>query len=347
MFTGMSTEITTEAVFPGLVEPAGIELRTRPRPAPDRGQALVTVEASGISFAEQAMRRGRYPGQPKFPFVPGYDLVGTVTGLGPGADPELLGRRVAAMTKTGGWASHALLPAADLVPVPAGLDPGEAETLVVNGVTAWQMLHRQARVRPGQTILVHGASGGVGTVLVQLALHHGARVIGTASPRHHEALRELGAIPLDYKDQDLTARVREHAPDGVDAVFDHLGGESAQRSWQLLAPHGTLVCYAVAAATAGTGSIWPPFLATVGRVLWWNALPNGKKATFYDLWRGHRLRPAAFRARTRQDLTAVLNLLAAGVLTAQVAARLPLSEVRAAMELAESHTAYGKVVLIP
>ena len=126
MFTGMSKEITTEAVFPGLVEPAGIELRTRPRPVPDSGQALITVEASGISFAEQAMRRGRYPGQPKFPFVPGYDLVGTVTGLGPGTDPELLGRRVAAMTKTGGWASHAVLTAADLVAVPAGIDPVEA-----------------------------------------------------------------------------------------------------------------------------------------------------------------------------------------------------------------------------
>jgi NADPH:quinone reductase-like Zn-dependent oxidoreductase len=82
-------------------------------------------------------------------------------------------------------------------------------------------------------------------------------------------------------------------------------------------------------------------------VLWLNTLPNGKTATFYNLWGGHRLRPAAFRARTHQDLTAVLDLLAAGVLTAQIAARLPLSEVRAAMELAESHTAYGKVVLIP
>jgi NADPH:quinone reductase-like Zn-dependent oxidoreductase len=343
----MNPVITTEALFPGIVEPAGIELRTRTLADPAPGQALITVEASGVSFAEQSMRRGRYPGQPKFPFVPGYDLVGTVTALGAGVDPELLGRRVAAMTKTGGWASHALLTAADLVPVPDGLDPGEAETLVVNGVTAWQMLHRKAKVQPGQTVLVHGANGGVGTVLVQLALHHGARVIGTASPRHHEALRRLGAIPLDYHDQDLTARVREHAPAGVDAVFDHLGGESLRRSWSLLAPGGTLVSYAVAAAVAGTASVWPPFLAALGRVLWWNAAPNGRSAVFYDLWGGSRLRKAPFRARTRADLTAVLELLAAGVLTAQIAARLPLSEVRAAMELAESHTAYGKVVLVP
>jgi NADPH:quinone reductase-like Zn-dependent oxidoreductase len=144
------------------------------------------------------MRRGRYPGQPKFPFVPGYDVVGTVSGLGAGVDPALLGRRVAAITKTGGWATHMVLAAADLTAVPEGVDPAEAETVVVNGVTAWQMLHRTAKVKPGQTILVHGANGGVGTTLVQLALHHGVRVIGTASPRHHQALRELDVIPLDY-----------------------------------------------------------------------------------------------------------------------------------------------------
>ena len=339
--------IATEAVFPGLVQPAGIQLRERTLPAPGPGQVLIEVEASGISFAEQAMRRGRYPGQPRFPFVPGYDLVGTVTGLGPDVEQALLGRRVAVMTKTGGWASHAVLPAADLVAVPAGVDPVEAETLVVNGVTAWQMLHRKAKVRPGQTVLVLGASGGVGTVLAQLARHHGVRVIGTASPRHHDALRKLGVIPLDYHDQNLSARVRDLAPHGVAAVFDHLGGDSQRRSWELLADGGTLVSYAVSAATAGTGSIWPPFLAAVGRVLAWNTLPNGKHAYFYDLWSGHRVRPGAFRARTDKDLTAVLDLLAAGVLTAQVAARMPLTEIRAAMELAESHTAYGKVVIVP
>jgi NADPH:quinone reductase-like Zn-dependent oxidoreductase len=337
----------TEAVLPGIVEPVGVELRQRPATTPRPGQVLLSVEASGISFAEQSMRRGRYPGQPKFPFVPGYDVVGTVSGLGAGVDPALVGRRVAAITKTGGWATHMVLAAADLTAVPEGVDPAEAETVVVNGVTAWQMLHRTAKVKPGQTILVHGANGGVGTTLVQLALHHGVRVIGTASPRHHQALRKLDVIPLDYNDPDLTARVRELAPHGVDGAFDHLGGESLQRSWKLLATHGTLVSYAVAAAVAGTGSIWPPFLSSLGRVLWWNVAPNRRSAYFYNLWAGHALRPAAFRARTRQDLTAVLDLLAAGVLTPMIAARMPLTEVRAAMELAESRTVYGKVVLIP
>jgi NADPH2:quinone reductase len=339
--------LATEVVLPGVVEADGLVLRTRVLAPPTGGQVLVRVDASGISFAEQAMRRGVYPGQPKFPFVPGYDLVGTVVAAGPDADPKLIGRRVAAMTKTGSWASHVVLPAADLVPVGQDLDSAEVETFVVNGVTAWQMLHRKARVRAGQTILVTGVGGAVGTTIAQLAVHHGVRVIGTAGPRHHEVLRDLGVIPLDYNDPDIGARVRELAPDGVDAVFDHLGGESVVRSWKLLAPGGTLVSYAIAAAMNEEGSLWPAFLGNLARVLALHLLPNGKKAYFYDLWAGHLLRPKAFRARVREDLGEVLNLLGAGSITAKIAARIPLGQVVEAMKLAESRTAFGKVVLVP
>ncbi len=337
----------TEVVLPGVVEPAGLQIRNRELTAPAAGEVLIAVEASGVSMAEQAMRRGRYPGQPRFPFVPGYDLVGRVTATGPGTDPALTGQRVAALTKTGGWASHVLLPAADLVPVPADLDPAEVETLVVNGITAWQMLHRKAHIQAGQTILVHGANGGVGTTLVQLARHAGVRVIGTASARHHDALRALGAIPVDYTAPNLAAQVRALAPGGVDAAFDHIGGDSLTRSWRLLAPGGTLVSYAITARVAGSKSIVPAFIATLAQLLWWNTAPNGKNASFYNVWSGHRRHPAAFRARTRTDMTSVMDLLHAGVLTAQVAARLPLARAREAMTLAESHTVTGKVVIIP
>ena len=333
-----------EVVLPGVVEPAGLQIRTRPLTAPDEGQAVVAVEASGVSMAEQAMRRNRYPGQPKFPFVPGYDLVGIVQSVGQGVDPGLVGQRVAALTKTGGWASHAVLKAANLVSVPDGLDPAEVETVVVNGITAWQMLHRKARVQAGQTILVHGANGGVGTTLVQLARHADIRVIGTASPRHHQALRDLGVLPLDYKDPDLAARVRELAPDGVDAVFDHIGGASLKRSFGLLAPRGTLVSYSL---LKDTGPMVPAFCAMLAQLAWWNLLPNGHAASFFNVWTGRLSRPAQFRARLRADLSTVLGLLGDGTLTAQVAARLPLTQAREAMELAESHTALGKVVLIP
>ncbi|MFC8046687.1 alcohol dehydrogenase catalytic domain-containing protein [Nocardia sp. NPDC057353] len=217
---------TIEIVLPGKVEPEGLRVERRELPPPGPGQAMVRVLATGVSFAEQQMRRGKYFDQPPFPFVPGYDLVGEVVAGGAGVDPALTGRRVAALTKVGGWRSHVLLDAADLIPVPDNLDPAEAETLVVNGITAWQMLHRTARTTAGATILVHGANGGVGSVLVQLARAAGIAVIGTASARNADAVRALGAEWVDYTG-DVPARVRELAPNGVAAVFDHVAAPAS------------------------------------------------------------------------------------------------------------------------
>lgn len=340
------TNMMTEVVLPGVVEPEGLLLRQRALPAPARGEVLVEVEATGISYAEQAMRRDLYPGQPKFPFVPGYDLVGTVRAAGPGTDGSLVGTRVAAVTKTGGWATHAVIDAADLTAVPVGLDPAEAETVVVNGVTAWQML-RRAKLRSGQTILVHGANGGVGTVLVQLGRHLGLRVIGTANPRHHDALRALGAEPLDYRDPAMADRVRALSPGGVHAVFDPVAGPGLRTNYRLLAPGGALIVYGNASALGTTTSMVAVFLKLLARLYTWNALPNGHTAVFYDFWSGHRVRRAAFRRRLSRDLTTVLGLLADGVIVPQIAARYPLSEVTAALTFAEARTRPGKVLLIP
>ncbi|RIJ71176.1 NADPH:quinone reductase [Nakamurella silvestris] len=343
--TGQIT--ATEVVLPGIVEPDGLQLRRRTLPALARGQALVRVEATGVSFAEQGMRRGRYPGQPKFPFVPGYDLVGTVTAVHDPRDTSLVGTRIAAATKTGGWASHALVDVADLIPVPAGLDPAEVETLVVNGITAHQMLHRSTGGRPLHTILIHGAGGGVGTVLAQLARHNGIRVIGTASTRDHDALRAIGVEPIDYRDNDLVQRIRELAPDGVDAVFDHLGPASIPESFSLLATGGTLVAYGTAARLDDDNSMLTMFLGMLGKVYLWNLLPNRRHATFYNFWAGRMLSPRGSRRRRRADLTAVLDLLARDVLTPRISATFPLTAAAEALALAESRTTSGKIILIP
>ena len=338
--------IATEVVLPGIVEPSGLEVRERALPPLTAGQTLIQVEASGVSFAEKAMRRNRYPGQPKFPFVPGYDLVGTVTAAGPGVDQALIGTRVAAATKSGGWASHTIQAAADLVPVPVGLDPAEAETVVVNGITAYQMLHRSARVKPGQTILVHGVNGGVGSILAQIARHEGIRVLGTAAKRNHAALRAQDIEPIDYNG-DVTAQVRELAPGGVDAVFDHLGPASFPASFALLAPGGTLVAYGSATRLDDDNSMMVMFAGMLTRLYSWNLLPNGRRANFYNFWAGHLLSLKKFRKRLHADLTAVLELLAQGAITAPIAARFPLTEAAAALTLAESRTTTGKVILVP
>lgn len=342
-----STGELVEVVLPGRVEPEELRIRRGAVPAPGPGQVVIRTEATGVSFAEQQMRRGRYYDQPPFPFVPGYDLVGTVLAAGEGADPGPTGTRVAALVKVGGWASHVLVDAADVVPVPDGVGAAEAETLVVNGVTAWQMLHRKARVRAGHTVVVHGANGGVGSVLVQLALAAGARVIGTASVRHHDALREQGVVPVDYRAGEVAARIRALAPGGVDAVFDHVGGHGITDSWRLLAPGGTLVSYGSASTRDDEGSQQWPVLKLLLRVWLWNALPNRRRAFFYNVWAGKALAKNRFRSRLRADLTQVFAALQRGEVTARIAARLPLARVAEALRLAESGTVAGKVVLVP
>jgi NADPH:quinone reductase-like Zn-dependent oxidoreductase len=311
------------------------QVRTRELPEPGPGQVLVRVEATGVSFAEQQMRRGKYYDQPKFPFVPGYDLVGMAEG-----------QRVAALTKTGGWADHVVLDRADLVPVPDGVSAEAAETVVVNGLTAWRMLHRAAKVQAGDTIVVLGASGGVGSILVQLARHAGVHVIGTSGPAQLEAIRALGATAIDHRNEDVFARVREIAPKGVAAVFDHVGGPGIDRSWRMLAKGGTLVSYGSASTRDVPGNPALPVLKLVAKLQVWNLLPNGRRATFFNLWAGHRRRDR-FRARLRADLTQVFALVRDGVIEPQVAARYPLEEAAAALRFAEAGGFHGKVVIVP
>ncbi|AOS64718.1 medium chain dehydrogenase/reductase family protein [Actinoalloteichus hymeniacidonis] len=336
---------TTEIVLPGEVEPTGLQVTERDLPAPAAGQVALRMEATGVSFAEQQMRRGKYYDQPPYPFVLGYDVVGTVTAVGARGDAAMVGHRYAAVTKIGGWASHLLLDAADLVAVPDEVGSAAAEAVAVNGVTAWQMLHRTAKVAEGGAIVVLGANGGVGSLLVQLARQAGITVIGTASTRHHDLLRELGATPVDYREPDMYQRIRALAPEGVDAVFDHVGGPGLTESWKLVRRGGTLVSYGTAATKDVAGNSQLPVLQSFARLGMWNALPNGKNAYFYNFWAGRRDLDT-FRARLRGDLTTVLRLVAEGVLTPQIAAEFPLNQAASALQLAESRTVAGKVVIV-
>lgn len=341
------TGFTTQIIMPGIVEPLGLQVKQVSSPVPGTGQALVQMEATGVSYAEKAMRRGRYPGQPKFPFIPGYDVVGIIRAVGPDVDQSLVGTRVAAALKTGGWATELLIPAQKLVPVPVGIDPAEAETLIVNGITAWQMLYRKANAKTGQTILVNGVSSGVGIILAQLALHDGMRVIGTAAPRNQSALEAMGIEFVDYNAPNLEARIKELAPKGLDAAFDHRGIDSARIFFRLLARRGTLVSYGMASGLNDTFPLLPVFMKLIIQLSIWNTLPNTRRASFYDFWAGHLIQPNLSQQRLNDDLSKVLELLSKGAISGKVAARIPLVEASAAMELAESGTILGKVVIIP
>lgn len=339
----MGTIEATEVVMSQEGPADGLRLRRRRIPAPAADEVTVRVEAAGVSFAEVQMLRGRYFNQPAFPFVPGYDLVGEVVEIGSGVSHLSVGQRVAALTETGSWATHVVVPSETLVPAPDGLDPAEAVSLVTNGVTAYQMLHRIARVHAGETVLVHGASGGVGTALTQLAREADVNVIGTASASKHDLVRELGAVPIDYRIDDLPARVREIAPDGVDAVFDHVGGPGVVDSWRMLGPGGTLVSYGVASALDDDGHRLRPFVPILARLVLWNArelLTGGnRRATFYYVRR--------WPSRFSDDLTRVLSLLAEERIDGRVAGRFPLERAADALEALDSGRVRGKVVLVP
>jgi 2-desacetyl-2-hydroxyethyl bacteriochlorophyllide A dehydrogenase len=335
----------TEVILPGIAKPDGLLLQDRKLNNPEKGEVIVKVEASGVSFAEKSMMRDKYPGMPKFPFVPGYDLVGIVVAVGPEGNSSLIGKRVAALTKTGGWATYALLPEEDLLFITTEVDPAEAETLVVNGITAWQMLHRKAKIKKGQTILVLGANGGVGSILIQLALHAGVNIIGVASPRHHEALKAQGVIAIDYNDVHFSESVRKMAPNGVDAVFDNIGGESISRSFGLLKKDGMLVSYAIAFALNLNKSVILLFLGLIAKLIWLNVMPNGRKALFYNIWSGKG--SDKFKKEMKEDFSQIIDLLHKGIIKPQIAAKFPLEKITEAMELLESRTTYGKIVLIP
>ena len=326
---------TTQVVMSHAGGPDVLRVEQRELPAPGPGQVVVKVEAAGVAFAEVQMLRGRYFAQPKFPFVPGYDLVGRVEAAGPGVS---VSGRVATMTRTGAWSERVVVPEAHLVPVPEELDAGEVVALITNGVTAYQMIHRVAKVRAGQTVLVQGAGGGVGTLLVRLALRAGARVIGTASPGKHDQVREMGAIPLDYRDPLVVERVREHAPDGVAAVFDHAAGPGMKRSWAMLGRGGILVVYGSASTIDDKGWRMAPLVRTISRLVWWSMLPNGRRARFYGI---------SHRSHFDEDLTTVLDLLRTGELKPRVAVRLPLAEASEALRMLDDRAVVGKIVLEP
>ena len=204
-----------------------------PRPGP--GEVRVRVLASGVSFTDALIRAGTYLGGPKPPFTPGYELVGVVEELGPGCSRLREGDCVGALTVWGANADRVCVPEKYAVEVPEDLDPAEVVSLIFPYMTAYQMLHRTARVQPGETVLVHGAAGRVGVAALELGKLAGLHLIGTASARDRVAVERLGAVAIDYRNEDFLARVRElTGGEGVDVVLDGIGGAVSLRSFRAL-----------------------------------------------------------------------------------------------------------------
>lgn len=208
-------------------------------PEPQSREVRVKILATGVSFADIMIRKGVYPKvKPPVPFTPGYDFVGVVDKLGEGVSSLAEGQLVAALTIVGSYAEFICLPATELVPMLSGLDPAEAVALVLNYVTAHQMMHCTAKVKSDGGILIHGAAGGVGTALLQLGRLANLEMYGTASKLKHDLVSELGGTPIDYKSEDFVERVWELAGDGMDAVFDPISAPNWRRSYSTLRKGG-------------------------------------------------------------------------------------------------------------
>src|ERR1043166_883769 len=218
---------------------------------PKHGEVRVRVLAAGVSLPDVMAREGVHPETPRGPFTPGWDLVGVVARPGGrGVDP---GQTVPALRIHGAYAALVCLPQQELVPVPSGLDAAEAVCLVLNYITAYQMMHRSAKVSPGQRALIHGAAGGGGTAVLGLGRLAGLEMYGTCSARGAPAVSELGAIPIDYQHQDFVKEIHRLTGEGVDVVFDPMGGPHLWHSRKALRADGTVVGYGLISSIRGEG----------------------------------------------------------------------------------------------
>lgn len=305
-------------------------------PAP--GQIRVRTLAAGVSAHDLMVRSGSFPGFPKVPFTPGVDVVGVVDAIGHGVSSVDTGDVVGALlADEGGYADHVCLPATDAVRVPAGVDPAAAACVVTNYLTAYAMLHRGAHVRSGERALVHGAAGGVGTALLDLGVLAGLELFGTASPRNHELVAARGAVPIDYHTEDFVARIHALTGDGVDVVFDPIGGwRQLWRSHKALGKGGRLVWFGVAATSRHGMRVIPASLAARLAI---ELIPDGRSAPMPP----NAAKPNAWY---RETLTLLFDRLADGTIAPLVAARIPLDEARRAHELLERGGSAGKVVLV-
>lgn len=320
--------------------PDVLRLESYDPPTPAVGEVLIRNEACGVAFADVLLREGLYPGY-KPPVVPGYEVVGHIAALGPGVTNAKVGDYVAALTVVGGYASHVLVPAADLVPVPLSLAPEAAAALVSNGLTAYQMLERSCPAHLS-SIAVFGAAGGVGSILLDLARHRGITVYGFGGREKHPAIAAKGAVPLERLEP-LKA-LKAVAPNGVDTVFDGVGANTAKQSFAMLNEGGTLVLF-------GAQGIMDSGRRNLVRAAWqlltmprWSALSifqSNRGIVGYVITKWKRAHPDFYRA----DLAAVFQLAADGIVQPLIDSVLDLSEAQAAhIRINEGHHT-GKIIL--
>jgi NADPH2:quinone reductase len=331
--------------------PDALQVLEEECPEPKDGEVRVRVLAAGVSLPDLMMREGVHPETPPLPFTPGWDLVGVVDRLGDRVSGIEPGEIVAALPIYGAYAEFVCLRQSELVPVPSGLDAAEAVSLILNYVTAYQMLHRSAKMRASQRVLIHGAAGGVGTALLQLGRLAGLEMYGTCSSHGASTVSDLGALPIDYQHHDFVQEIHRLTSEGVDVVFDGIGSTHIWRSRKALRPGGVVVAYGLTSSLRGGrlasgrsgGRHRFRAIAIFGLYIAGGRLfPGRKRVVPYSIQWLKRLKPALFR----QDLIALFDLLQQRKIKPLIAQRFPLTEARRAHELLGKGGITGKIVLV-
>jgi NADPH:quinone reductase-like Zn-dependent oxidoreductase len=318
--------------------PEGFALEHPPMPTAGSGEVRVRVLAACVQFTDVIIRKGKYPGvKQKPPLVLGYDVIGEIDRVGAGVHGFHVGDRVAALTVTGSYARYRTLAAKDLVRVGRDLDPAEAATLVLSWTTAYQLLHREAKVTAGQRVLVQGAAGAVGQALVSLGKLAKLEVWGTVRHEQADLVSVLGATPIDI----VAQTPRDVVPGGFDAVFDGIGAHGFSTSWASVKPGGILCAFGFSDAIRRGGSTLAVATALL-RLHVWNALSQ-KHARFYSVTALREKHPEWYRS----DLEALFELLSKRAIRPHVAERIGLADVAAAHRRIEAGHLDGKIVICP
>lgn len=307
-------------------------------PEPKPGEVRVKVLKTSANFTDIMIRKGKYPDvKDKPPFSLNYDMVGVVDKLGEGSTEFQVGDKVADMTVIGAYAEYICLPEKKLTRVPDNIDSSEAVTLILSYMTAYQMLHRIVKISEGKTILIHGAAGAVGIAMLQLGKLLNLKMYGTASKSKHAIVTKYGGIPIDYKSEDFVKRVHELSSEGVDAVFDPIGGKNFKKSFKTLKPGGKLVAFGFYNAVMGKGGNIPlDFM----RILLWNILPNRRKANFYSIGGLRKKHPEWFK----EDLNNLFQLLEKGDIKPEIANHFTLDKAIEVHYKIENAEIEGKIV---
>jgi NADPH:quinone reductase-like Zn-dependent oxidoreductase len=324
--------------------PDVLEIREAPEPALTPGGVRIRVRAAGLNFSDILARQGLYPDAPKPPCTTGYEVAGVVEAVAPGVETPRPGDRVVATTHFGGQSEMVVVPAARVFALPAGWSFEEGAALPVVYLTAHHMLVRVAAARPGESVLVHAAAGGVGLAVAELGKILQLRVIGLCSAAKHEVLRRYGVEPLDGRDPRWPEAVHRAAPGGVDVILDAVGGDSWRQGYRLLAPGGRLVCFGASTLSRPGGQ---HLLAALWQLLRFPrfgplALMSDNRAVagvnIGHLWdRDAMMRP---------QIAALLRYAAAGRIKPRVDRAFPLADAAAAHRYIQERKNVGKVVLV-